>query len=45
MERRFNIPDEVSRVTETLQNKGFQAYLVGGCVRDLVIGKNRKIGM
>ena len=42
MERRFNVPEEVSRITETLQNKGFQAYLVGGCVRDLVIGKKPK---
>ncbi len=32
----FKIPKEVSRVTETLQNAGFQAYLVGGCVRDLL---------
>lgn len=39
MERRFNTPEEVSRITETLQSKGFQAYLVGGCVRDLVLGK------
>ncbi len=40
--KEFNIPKEVSRVTETLQNKGFKAYLVGGCVRDLIIGKNPK---
>lgn len=42
MERQFNVPKEVSRVTEVLQNKGFQAYLVGGCVRDLVLGKKPK---
>ncbi len=36
------MPKEVSWVTETLQNKGFQAYLVGGCVRDLVVGKKPK---
>ncbi len=42
MKSRFSIPSEVSRVTETLQNKGFQAYLVGGCVRDLIIGKKPK---
>lgn len=42
MERQFSVPKEVSRVTEALQNKGFQAYLVGGCVRDLVIGKKPK---
>ncbi|MBU1557408.1 HD domain-containing protein [Patescibacteria group bacterium] len=40
--KKFNIPKEVSRVTETLQNAGFEAYLVGGCVRDLIIGKTPK---
>ena len=38
----FNIPKEVSRVTETLENAGFEAYLVGGCVRDLFLGKTPK---
>ena len=33
------IPREVSHVTSTLENAGFEAYLVGGCVRDLVIGR------
>ena len=36
------IPKEVSRVTETLQKGGFKAYLVGGCVRDLIIGMEPK---
>jgi poly(A) polymerase/tRNA nucleotidyltransferase (CCA-adding enzyme) len=36
------IPQHVSRVTETLKNAGFQAFLVGGCVRDLVMGKQPK---
>lgn len=35
----FSIPSEVSQVTKTLENKGFKAYLVGGCVRDLMIGR------
>ena len=30
------IPDEVLKVAETLENSGFEAYLVGGCVRDIV---------
>ncbi|MBP9760083.1 MAG: HD domain-containing protein [Candidatus Pacebacteria bacterium] len=38
----FNIPSEVTRVTETLKNAGFEAYLVGGCVRDLIVGKEPK---
>ncbi len=33
----FNIPTNVSRVTKILQNAGFEAFLVGGCVRDLVM--------
>ncbi len=36
METKFNIPKEVSRVTKTLQDVGFEAYLVGGCVRDIL---------
>ena len=35
----FEIPQNVSRVTETLKNSGYDTYLVGGCVRDLVMGK------
>lgn len=38
----FSIPTEVSRVTETLEKAGFEAYLVGGCVRDLLLGKEPK---
>lgn len=30
------IPDEVKHVAETLENASFEAYLVGGCVRDLL---------
>ena len=33
------IPKEVSHVTETLEKAGFQAYLVGGCVRDLLMSQ------
>ncbi len=35
----LTIPKEVSRVTETIQNAGFEAYLVGGCVRDLLLNR------
>ncbi len=38
----FNIPKEVSQVTETLQNADFEAYLVGGCVRDMLRGESPK---
>ena len=36
------IPQEVSYVTETLEKAGFEAYLVGGCVRDLLMDKEPK---
>lgn len=36
------IPGEVSRITEILQKAGFEAYLVGGCVRDLLMNKEPK---
>ena len=38
----LKIPSEVSQVTETLQKAGFEAYLVGGCVRDLILGREPK---
>src|SRR3989344_9186158 len=36
------IPKEVSHVTESLEKAGFEAYLVGGCVRDLLMDKEPK---
>jgi tRNA nucleotidyltransferase (CCA-adding enzyme) len=36
------IPKEVSHVTEALEKAGFEAFLVGGCVRDLIIGREPK---
>ncbi|MEK7060281.1 MAG: HD domain-containing protein [Patescibacteria group bacterium] len=36
------IPKEVSHVTETLEKAGFEAYLVGGCVRDLLMDREPK---
>jgi tRNA nucleotidyltransferase (CCA-adding enzyme) len=43
-QKKFNtpIPQEVSHVTQTLENAGYEAYLIGGCVRDLLIGKAPK---
>lgn len=37
-----NIPKEVSLVTSSLEKAGFEAYLVGGCVRDLLMDRNPK---
>jgi poly(A) polymerase/tRNA nucleotidyltransferase (CCA-adding enzyme) len=36
------IPPEIVNVVETLEKVGFQAYLVGGCVRDLFLGRTPK---
>src|SRR3989338_8798772 len=36
------IPKEASHVTETLEKAGFEAYLVGGCVRDLLMDREPK---
>ncbi len=36
------IPKEVSYVTDTLENAGFEAYLVGGCVRDILMDRKPK---
>ncbi len=39
---RSDVPVEVQQVADTLEKAGFEAYLVGGCVRDLLIGKTPK---
>ncbi len=37
-----NIPDEVQEAANTLVKVGYQAYLVGGCVRDLILAREPK---
>jgi poly(A) polymerase/tRNA nucleotidyltransferase (CCA-adding enzyme) len=37
-----DIPQEVIRVAAGLENRGYEAFLVGGCVRDLMIGRKPK---
>lgn len=34
-----NIPDEALRSLEILNKNGFEAFVVGGCVRDSILGK------
>ncbi len=36
------IPSEIRVIPETLEKAGFEAYLVGGCVRDLLLGHKPK---
>lgn len=38
----FNFPTEIGNIAEKLKEAGFQAYLVGGCVRDLIMGVEPK---
>jgi len=38
----YRIPAEVTKVGESLRGAGFDSYLVGGCVRDLIIGRDPK---
>ena len=38
----FQVPEEVRKVAALLRKAGFESYLVGGCVRDLVIGRSPK---
>ena len=38
----FRVPEEVSKVSGALREAGYEAYLVGGCVRDLLIGREPK---
>lgn len=38
----WDIPLEVRTVTDKLRSSGYEAYLVGGCVRDLILGKKPK---
>jgi tRNA nucleotidyltransferase (CCA-adding enzyme) len=35
----IKIPDEVQYIIDTLENNGSEAYAVGGCVRDSLLGK------
>jgi len=38
----LKIPKEIINVIKTLEKAGFEAYLVGGCVRDLIMGREPK---
>ena len=38
----LSIPAEVQSAYDTLHSAGYEAYLVGGCVRDLLIGRTPK---
>ena len=35
----INMPDEARTIIEVLNNAGYEAYIVGGCVRDCILGR------
>jgi tRNA nucleotidyltransferase (CCA-adding enzyme) len=37
-----NVPTVVSQITSTLKKEGFEAFMVGGCVRDLILDRKPK---
>lgn len=36
------IPPQILRVTKTLEEAGYEAWIVGGCVRDIALGRKPK---
>ena len=36
---RIELPDKVNTIIHTLQAHGYEAYAVGGCVRDCLLGR------
>lgn len=36
---KIQLPEKVNRIIHTLQENGFEAYAVGGCVRDSILGR------
>lgn len=42
MKNQFEIPKEILSISQKIKEVGFEAYLVGGCVRDLILGKKPK---
>lgn len=38
----LSVPAEIVRLCDTINAKGHEAYLIGGCVRDLLIGREPK---
>ena len=36
---KIKIPDELKKMNEIFSQNGFEAYLVGGAVRDMLLGK------
>lgn len=39
-EVKMSVPDDVTHIIEKLEENGFEAFAVGGCVRDTILGRN-----
>ena len=35
----INLPEDVKKIIRTIEKNGFEAYAVGGCVRDSILGR------
>jgi tRNA nucleotidyltransferase (CCA-adding enzyme) len=35
----IRLPEEIAEIIKTIENAGFEAYAVGGCVRDSILGR------
>ena len=42
---RIDMPTCVREIIEVLENAGFEAFAVGGCVRDAVLGQSLQTGI
>ena len=42
MNYNYQVPKEIEDVAKTLENAGFEAFIVGGCTRDLILNKKPK---
>lgn len=40
MDITIKMPDNAAKIIQTLQGAGYEAYIVGGCVRDAILGKS-----
>ena len=38
----INIPQDVKEIAMKLENAGYETYIVGGCVRDAILGRKNK---
>ena len=36
---RLTIPSNAEKILQTLEENGYEAYVVGGCVRDSILGR------